>query len=315
MWVECVPNFSEGRDPLVLQAIGEAARGHNVKILGFEGDPDHNRSVMTLVGPGEDVAEAVMRAARVAIARIDLTRQTGNHPRMGAVDVIPFVPLEGTPMAYAVELARRTGERLAREEGVPVYLYEEAARHPSRRNLADVRRGQFEGLGARMAADPPDFGVPRPHPTAGAAAVGARRPLIAFNVYLNTTDMAVARAVARAVRGSDGGLRGVKALAMNTERRGRVQVSMNVVDYPTTPLPRVVEMVRQEAGRFGVSVVGSELVGFLPVAALIDTARYYLQLHDLDAGRVLEWAMAEGAAALGETHPGPTGPNFPEAGP
>lgn len=292
MWVECIPNFSEGIDRGILDQIAAAARVKGVKILGLEGDPDHNRSVLTMVGEGPAVLQAAYATARVAVDLIDLTRQTGTHPRIGAVDVIPFVPLGDTPMGYAVELARTLGHRLGDELGLPVYLYEEAATREDRRNLAHVRRGQFEGLARRMATDPPDYGPDHPHVTAGAVAVGARRPLIAFNVYLATTDLAVAKHVARAVRGSSGGLVGVKALAMDTVHRGQVQVSLNLVDYPKTPLPQVLEMVRREAGRYGVAVTGTELVGFLPLEALKDTARYYLQLHDFEMGRVLEWAIA-----------------------
>ncbi len=293
MWVECIPNFSEGTDKKILEHLFiTASERPGVRVLGLEGDVDHNRAVMTLAGDGEAVLQAVLAAATVAVREIDLTRQTGTHPRLGSLDVVPFVPLGSTPMAYAVDLAERFGKAVGEDLGVPVYLYEHAASRPERKNLADVRRGQFEGLAARMRVDPPDFGPGAPHPTAGAMAVGARFPLIAFNVFLTTDDLAIARAVARAVRGSSGGLVGVKALAMDTVHRGRVQVSLNLVDYPTTPLPTAIEMVRREAGRFGVAIAETELVGLLPAQALMDSLRYYLQLSHLEANQVVELALA-----------------------
>ncbi len=292
MWVECIPNFSEGSDRKTLENILAAAEETGVRILGFEGDVDHNRAVMTLAGDGETVLQAVLAAARVAVREIDLTRQSGTHPRLGALDVVPFVPLGSTPMAYAVDLATRLGRQLGDELGVPVYLYEQAATRPEHKNLADVRRGQFEGLLARMPVDPPDFGPHTPHPTAGAMAVGARFPLIAFNVFLTTADLEIAQAVARAVRASSGGLVGVKALAMDTVHRGRAQVSLNLVDYPTTSLPAAIEMVRREAGRYGVGIAQTELIGLMPAQAMIDSLRYYLQLPDLEAQQVVELALA-----------------------
>lgn len=295
MWLECIPNFSEGRNPVVLDEMLHAAQATGVKVLGFEGDRDHHRSVMTMAGEGEMIIEAMMAIARVATKRINLNAHQGVHPRMGAIDVVPFVPLGETPMSYAVEVAHKLGERLASELRLPIYFYEEAARDPSRQNLADIRRGQFEALTAKMAQWPPDIGPIAPHPTAGATAVGARRPLIAFNVVLNTDDMTVARAVARAVRGSSGGLKGVKALAMDTSPSlGKVQVSMNLVDYPQTTLPQALEMVRQEASRFGVMIAETELVGFLPLQALIDSAHYYWGLRHLTPHQVLEMALFDG---------------------
>lgn len=293
MWVESVPNFSEGRDTAWMVELRKRAQSvPGVSVLGLEGDIDHNRSVMTLVGPGEKVLESVFQSIEWAVRSIDLRHHRGVHPRMGAADVVPFIPLGETPMQYAVELARQLGERVARTLNVPVYLYEDAATSEARRNLAVVRRGEFEGLAARMATDPPDFGQQWPHPTAGATAVGARQPLIAFNVYLGTTDLPIAQRIARAVRGSSGGLVGVKALAMNTLHKGQVQVSMNLVNYPTTTLPRALEMVRMEAKRFGVAVTHTELIGFLPMSAVVDILRHYVQLEAFDASRVLEMAMA-----------------------
>lgn len=296
MMVECVPNFSEGRRAPVLEALAAAAGAvPGARVLGLSADRDHHRSVLTVVGSGPAVAEAVFRAAAVAVQSIDLTQHHGAHPRMGAVDVIPFVPLGDTPMAYCTALAERIGVRLGNELGVPVYLYGHAARRASRRDLSRVRRGEFEGLAARMARPEgtPDFGPAVPHPTAGAVAVGAREALIAFNVYLGTEDLAVAEAVARAVRGSSGGLAGVKALAMDTAEHGQVQVSMNLTDFRRTPMPAALEMVRREAARFGVPVVESEVVGLVPLAALLATAQYYLQAHRFDVDQVLELAILE----------------------
>ena len=292
MWVECIPNFSEGSDRKVLERILTAAEGNGARVLGFEGDIDHNRAVMTLAGDGEAVLQAVFAAASVAVTEIDLTRQSGTHPRLGAVDVVPFVPLGATPMAYAVDLAERLGRRMGEELAVPVYLYEQAATRPERKNLAEVRRGQFEGLAARMLHDPSEFGPQSPHPTAGAVAVGARLPLIAFNVFLTAEELEIARAVARAVRGSSGGLVGVKALAMDTVHRGRVQVSLNLIDYPTTTLPAAIEMVRREAGRYGVAIAHTELIGLMPAQAMVDSLRYYLQLPNFEAEQVVELALA-----------------------
>ncbi len=293
MILECVPNFSEGRRKDIVQAIVDSSGISGVRILGMALDVDHNRSVMTAVGEAEDLAEAMFQAAAMAVKHIDLRAHQGVHPRMGAVDVIPFVPLRGATMADAVSVAKRLGHRLAEELHLPVYLYEMAATKSQHKNLADVRRGQFEGLSNKMASDPPDYGLPYPHPSAGAVAVGARNPLIAFNVLLNTNDMEVAQKIAQSVRASTGGLAGVKALPMNTVSQARVQVSMNLVDYPKTPLPRALEMVRQEALRFGVNIFRTELVGFMPAQALVDVARYYLQQCDFEMTHVLEWSLSQ----------------------
>ncbi len=291
MWVESVPNFSEGRREKVLQEIAQAASIPGVKVLGMEGDYDHNRAVMTLVGEGHHVITALFRAAAVAVREIDLRAHRGVHPRIGAVDVIPIIPLGATTMAQAVQLSRDLGEQLGRELGLPVYLYEHSASQAGHHNLADVRRGEFEGLAARIGQDPPDFGPHCPHRSAGAVALGARGPLIAFNILLSTDDMAVAKNVAKAVRGSSGGMRGVKALPMDTASRGRVQVSLNFVDYPQSSLPRTVEMVRREAARYGVAVVSTELIGLMPIGALLETAQYYLQQPGLSLHQMLEWEL------------------------
>ncbi len=301
--VECVANFSEGRRPEVVAAIVEAARGPEVHVLDVSADQDHHRFVLTLAGEGEAVAAAAWRAVAAAVARINLTQHRGTHPRIGAADVVPFVPLGDTPMAYCVGLAESLGERIGSELGVPVFLYGDAARRPMRRDLARVRRGEFEGLTARMRepSGAPDFGPAVPHPTAGAVAVGARPALVAFNAWLSTGDWAVAHAVARAVRGSSGGLVGVKALAMDTATHGQMQVSMNLVDFRATPLPAALEMVRREAARFGVAVTETEIVGMVPLAALLAAAQYYLQAHRFSTGQVLElglldWARLQPAA-------------------
>ncbi len=298
MLVECVANFSEGRRPEVVAAIVEAARAPGVSVLDASADADHHRSVVTFAGEGAAVAEGAFRAVAVAVAQIDLRQHRGTHPRIGAADVVPFVPLGDTPMAYCVALAESVGARIAAELNVPVYLYGDAARRPARRELPRVRRGEFEGLRARMAdpAGRPDFGPAAPHPTAGAVAVGARPALIAFNVWLATPEVSVADAVARAVRGSSGGLVGVRALPMDTARRGQMQVSMNLVDFRRTPMPAALEMVRREAARFGVAVAGSEVVGMVPLAALLASAQYYLQAHELTTAQVLELQLLDLAA-------------------
>jgi glutamate formiminotransferase len=287
---ECVPNFSEGRRPEVLEAIRRAAEGPGVQVLGLDHDSDHNRAVLTLLGGAEAVVDAAFRTIQAAVERIDLRTHRGAHPRIGAADVVPFVPWRHADMTAAAELARRLGKRVGGELAVPVYLYAHAAALPDRVNLADVRRGEFEGLKSRMVHYPPDYGPGSPHPSAGAVAIGARPILIAFNVFLNTDDMRVGRAVARAVRGSSGGLVGVKALAMDTRTRGRVQVSMNLIDYQRTPLPRALELVRQEAARFGVLVAETELVGLMPFEAAAEALRHYLQMPHFGAARVLEAA-------------------------
>jgi len=289
---ECVPNFSEGRDAAKLERICAAAREvPGVTVLDVERNADHNRAVVSLVGEGDALLEAVFRMMRVATETIDLTQHRGEHPRMGATDVVPFVPLETATMEEAVRLAERLAERVARELEIPVYLYAKAARRPERSDLAKVREGQFEGIRDSIATDParaPDFGPPRVHPTAGAVAIGARAILVAFNTYLTTPDVTVAKKIAKAVRARDGGLPEVKALGFEIAERHRAQVSMNLTDYRTTPIHRALEAVRREAQRYGVGVEESEIVGLVPEDALFDAAEYYLQLHSFDRGAVLE---------------------------
>lgn len=287
--VECVPNFSEGRRMEVVDAIEAAVAGvPEVFVLDRHSDVDHNRSVITFAGSPGGVEEAAYRAIARAAELIDLRRHTGEHPRIGAADVVPLVPIAGVEMETCVEMARRLGRRVGESLDLPVYLYEAAATRPDRVNLEDVRRGGYEGLREAVERDParaPDFGPARLGP-AGATVIGARPPLIAYNVYLNTSDVSIARRIARAVRFSSGGLRRVKALGLSVG--GRAQVSMNLTDFRETPLARVVDLIRREAARYGVSVAESELVGLIPAEALFEAAAAYLQLHDFDSGRVLE---------------------------
>lgn len=293
---ECVPNFSEGRDPEKIDRIAAAAREvPDVTVLDVERNADHNRCVISLVGEGDALLEGVFRMMRVATAAIDLTHHTGEHPRMGATDVVPFVPLGSSTMVEAVKLAERLGERVARELGIPVYLYAAAARRPERSDLAKVREGQFEGIRDSIQSDParaPDFGEPKVHPTAGVVAIGARPILIAYNAYLTTPDVSVAKKVAKAVRARDGGLPEVKALGFDIQERHRAQVSMNLTDYHVTPVYRALEAVRREAERYGVGVEESEVVGLIPEDALLDAAEYYLQLHAFDRASILERKVA-----------------------
>jgi glutamate formiminotransferase/formiminotetrahydrofolate cyclodeaminase len=301
--VECVPNFSEGRDKAVIDAIRAAvAAVDGVAVLDVSSDASHNRSVLTFVSPVDHAVDAAFAAMKEAAARIDLTKHRGEHPRIGATDVVPFVPLEGATMEDCILLARTLGERVAKELGIPVYLYERAATRPDRVNLADVRRGEFEGLRDDIGTNParePDFGEAKVHPTAGATAIGARPFLVAFNVYLGpASNMQVAREVARAVRFSTGGLRHVKALALEVE--GQAQVSMNLVDLDGTPLHRAFEMVRMEANAHGVTPTWSEIVGLVPERALYDAAARHIQLRGFTPGMVLDRRVRE-AVAGGET--------------
>ncbi len=299
MWeklVECVPNVSEGRNRESIEAMAEAIRAvPTVRLLDVQSDPDHNRTVFTFVGEPEGVAEAVYRLFAAALPRIDLRVHRGEHPRMGAVDVVPFVPVRGVKMADCVALAKTVGKEIWERFRVPVYLYAEAATRPERQDLAEIRKGEFEGFFEKIK-DPrwaPDFGEPVVHPTAGVTAVGAREFLIAFNVNLGTNDLRIAQEIAKAVRFSSGGLRHVKALGMELKERGIVQVSMNLTNFRKTPLPRVLELVRREAQRFGVPVVGTEIVGLIPEEALVQVAEYYLQLERFSLAQVLERRIAE----------------------
>ena len=289
--VECVPNFSEGRRPEVVQAIRDAiAAVPGAVVLDVSSDESHNRSVITFVAPRESAVDAAFAGMRAATDRIDLTRHAGEHPRMGATDVVPFVPLDGATMDECVALARQLGERVARELGIPVYLYERAATRPERENLADVRRGQFEGIRAEIETNPartPDFGPPKIHPTAGAVAIGARPFLVAYNVYLgDASHVGEAKRIAKAVRGSSGGLRYVKALGLEVD--GQAQVSMNLVDIDQTPPYRAFELVAMEAAAAGVPVTWSEIVGLVPERVLLDAAVRHLRLAAFSPEQLVE---------------------------
>lgn len=295
--VECIANYSEARRPQVVEQIKAAILSvPAVNLLDQHSDLDHNRTVLTFCGPPAEIEEAAYRSIATAAQLINLEEQRGEHPRIGATDVVPFVPIAGCSMQECVEIARRLGGRVGEQLGIPVYLYEEAASRPERKNLEDLRRGQYEGLKAEIETDPrraPDFGPARLG-TAGATVIGARHPLIAFNVYLNTGEVDIARKVAKAVRHSSGGLRYVKGLGLLVD--GMAQVSMNLTNYQATPLARVVEMIRREARRYGVSIHHSELVGLIPQQALVEAARWYLQLDQFEEGQVLEYRLAEAEA-------------------
>ena len=294
--IESVPNLSEGRRPeVVAAAVDTLRRTPGVRLLDVQSDKDHNRSVLTLVGDEAALKAAILSLFEVATQKIDLRTHTGEHPRLGAVDVVPFIPIEGASMKDCVALARDVGASVAERFGVPVFLYEEAASAAHRHNLEDVRRGQFEGLGEKMK-DPawaPDFGPPAPHPSAGATVMGARMPLIAYNVNLGTSDVQVAKKIAKGIRHSSGGFRFVKAMGVMLEERGVAQVSINMTDFKKTPLFRVFETVKNEAERYGVSVVGSEIVGLVPSEALLDAAEHFLRLESFSPSQVLERKIRE----------------------
>jgi glutamate formiminotransferase len=289
--IECVPNVSEGRRPEVVRAIVDGvAATPGVHVLDWSSDASHNRTVITLAGDAGPLQAAVLTLFHLSLQAIDLRHHQGEHPRMGAVDVVPFVPIEGVTMADCAQLARETGEAVASRFGVPVFLYEEAASAASRRNLEDIRRGEFEGLALKMRQSEwqPDFGPAAPHPSGGGSAIGARMPLIAYNINLATDRLDVARKIAAAVRFSSGGLRFVKAMGIALEDRGIVQVSMNLTNFEKTPIPRVFELVMREAARYGVRVLESEIVGLVPSAALVAAAQWYLQLDAFTGDQVLE---------------------------
>jgi glutamate formiminotransferase len=302
--VECIPNFSEGRNIEVVDQIVAAIKSvPGAVLLDRESDPDHNRSVITFVAGPDRVVDAAIAGVKKAAELIDLNKHTGEHPRMGATDVVPFVPIAGVTMDDCVALARACGERIWNELSIPVYLYEKAATRPERENLAAVRKGQFEGIRREIAtveARRPDFGEARVHPTAGIVAVGARPPLIAYNVNLGTSDVETANKVARAVRHLSGGLRYVKALGFELKDRGIVQVSMNMVNYEGTPLYRAFELIKREAERYGVPVVGSEIVGLVPQGALNAAADFYLQLENFSEGQILEQRLEAALEEAGE---------------
>ncbi|MCG4579409.1 glutamate formimidoyltransferase [Clostridium cochlearium] len=288
--VECVPNFSEGKDKKIIETIVDEVRKiESVKLLDYSSDEDHNRSVVTMIGEPEDVKKAVLGLAKKAIELIDMTKHHGGHPRMGAVDVIPFTPISDVTMDECVELANEVGKEIG-SLGVPVYLYEDAATKPERQNLAKVRKGQYEGFFEKIKEDEwkPDYGPQEMNAKSGCTAVGARVSLVAFNVNLGTDNLEVADAIAKKIRFIGGGLRFVKAIGLKLEERNIVQVSMNLVNYEKTAVYRAFEMVKMEAKRYGVPVVGSEVIGTVPMKALLDCAEYYLQIEKFDISQILE---------------------------
>jgi glutamate formiminotransferase len=291
--VECVPNFSEGRDKTRVDAIVDAMKMDGVFLLDREMDADHNRCVITLVGEREAIQEAAIRGVGKAAEMIDLTKHQGAHPRMGAADVVPFIPIDGVTIEDCVAMAHQVGEQIWKRFQIPVYLYEAAATTPERTNLENIRRGQFEGIRDEIATNParrPDFGDPRVHPTAGATVVGARKFLIAYNVFLNTPDVDIAKKIAKAIRFSSGGLRFVKGAGFLV--RGMAQVSMNLTDFEQTPVHRVFELVKREAARYGVMPISSEIVGLIPKKALEQAAEWFLQVENFDSSLILENRLA-----------------------
>lgn len=294
----CVPNFSEGRRQEVIEAVVEAfAQEEGVKLLDHKPDASHNRTVVTLVGSLESLIKAALAGTLKAVELIDMREHQGGHPRMGAMDVIPFIPLMGSTVEDCVEASKALAETLSSEMDLPVHLYEESARNQQRRNLAYLRRGEWEGLTESLgkAGREPDYGPHEPHPTAGAVVVGARKHLIAYNVNLATDDLELAQRIARGVRARNGGYAYVKGMGLRTEDERGVQVSMNLTDFAQTPIHRVVETIRSEAARYGVTVYESEIVGLVPAHALIDAACHYLQLNGFKSSQVLEYRLIEEA--------------------
>ena len=292
--MECVPNFSEGRDLQKIDKIVAPFRGkQGVKQLDYSNDEDHNRLVVTVVGEPEPLRDAVLEAIGVAVELIDLNHHQGQHPRMGAVDVVPFIPIRNVTMEEAVALSKEVGKEVAKRYNLPVFLYEKSASAPHRENLAAVRKGEFEGMAEKIKQPEwhPDFGLAERHPTAGTVAIGARMPLVAYNINLNTPSLEIAHDIAKKIRFIGGGLRYCKAMGVELKDRGITQVSINMTDYTRTALYRAFELVRVEARRYGVSIVGSEIIGLVPMEALIDTASYYLGLENFSMEQVLEARM------------------------
>lgn len=292
--MECVPNFSEGRDLQKIDKIVAPFRGkQGVKLLDYSNDEDHNRLVVTVVGEPEPLRDAVLEAIGVAVELIDLNHHQGQHPRMGAVDVVPFIPIRNVTMEEAVALSKEVGKEVAKRYNLPVFLYEKSASAPHRENLAAVRKGEFEGMAEKIKQPEwhPDFGLAELHPTAGTVAIGARMPLVAYNINLNTPSLEIAHDIAKKIRFIGGGLRYCKAMGVELKDRGITQVSINMTDYTRTALYRAFELVRVEARRYGVSIVGSEIIGLVPMEALIDTASYYLGLENFSMEQVLEARM------------------------
>jgi glutamate formiminotransferase / 5-formyltetrahydrofolate cyclo-ligase len=294
--IESIPNISEGRRPDVIERLAAAIRTTpGARLLDHSSDASHNRSVFTLAGDAGSVRAAILALYAVAVDTIDLRTHRGEHPRLGAVDVVPFVPIEGVSMAECVALAKDVAAAVAERYRVPVFLYEEASNNAARKNLEDIRRGEFEGLAAKMSSPgwAPDFGPSTPHETAGASVIGARMPLIAYNINLNTDRLDVAKKIAAVIRHSSGGLRYVKAMGVMLEDRRLAQVSMNLTNYEKTPIFRVFDLVKREAARYGVSILESEVVGLVPSAALVRSAEYYLQLDRFSDEQILEKKLAD----------------------
>ncbi len=289
--VESVPNFSEGRRESVVKAIvSEAEKYDGVWVLDWSMDADHNRSVVTLIGTPEKIVDALFDMVKKATELIDLRHHEGEHPRMGATDVVPFIPVMNTTMEECIELSKKLGKRIGEELKIPVYLYERSATRPERENLANIRKGEFEGFFEKIK-DPnwkPDFGPDEVHPTAGVVAVGAREYLIAYNVNLATNDLSIAKKIAKAVRHISGGFRYVKAIGLELKEKGIVQVSMNLTNYKKSPIFRVFETIKREAARYGVNVLESEIIGMVPLQAVLDSFMWYLQVNDFDINRVIE---------------------------
>ena len=294
--MECVPNFSEGRDRAKIDKIVEPFRGKkDVKLLDYSNDEDHNRMVVTVVGEPEALKNALLEAIGIAVKLIDLRTHQGQHPRMGAVDVVPFIPIKNCTMDEAIALSKEVGEKVAEMYGIPVFLYEKSASAPHRENLAAIRKGEFEGMDEKITQSEwtPDFGPAKKHETAGTVAIGARMPLVAYNINLNTADLDIAHGIAKRIRFIGGGLRYCKAMGVELKDRGITQVSINMTDFTRTHLYQAMEMVRFEARRYGVSVVGSEIIGLVPMEALVDTASYYLGLEGFSMQQVLESRIME----------------------
>ena len=289
--IECVPNVSEGRRLDVIEKMTAALKAvPGLRVLDVQSDASHNRSVFTLAGDAAALGAGIPVLFECAVADIDLRNHKGEHPRLGAVDVVPFIPIDGVTMDDCVKLAKTVAADVASRFKLPIYLYEDASANPARKNLEDIRRGEFEGLAAKMAKPEwaPDFGPAAPHQSAGASVIGARMPLIAYNINLDTDRLEVAKKIASAIRMSSGGLRYVKAMGIPLEDRGTVQVSMNLTNYEKTPIFRVFDLVKREAERYGVSVLESEIVGLVPAAALRQSVEYYLRLEGFSADQVLE---------------------------
>lgn len=295
--IECVPNFSEGKNKQTIDTIHNLIMKHtDVTLLDFTPDADHNRTDVTLIGPPEAVKAVVLEIALKCVELIDMNKHKGEHPRMGAIDVVPFIPITEVDMAECIQLANEFAKEFSEKTNVPCYLYEEAAKRENRRNLADVRRGQYEGLKEEIGKNPdkiPDYGPNKIHSTAGATAVGARFFLIAFNVNLGTSNITIADEIAKAVRHSSGGFRYVKAKGFEIKERGIVQVSMNLTNYQKTSIFRVFETIKNAAERYGVAVIGSEIVGLVPLEALVDTTNHYLRLEQFTINQVLEKRLLE----------------------